>query len=196
MRKRIMVATHNKGKLREYKDLLEPLGYEVIGEAEAGVSVEPEETGSTYAENAYIKAKALRPHVDCPVISDDSGIEIDALGKHFPGIKTARYAESQGGFPAVFDVILKEIKGKTRAASFHCCICLLEEPDSEPKYFCAVCPGRILNEPRGDHGFGYDPIFHSDENDLDFGVCTEEQKSAVSHRGKALRKLVAYLASR
>jgi XTP/dITP diphosphohydrolase len=195
MKKQIVIATHNKNKLREYRELLEPLGYVCYGASDLNITSEPEETGTTYAENAYIKAKALRALVDWPVISDDSGIEIAALGNHFPGIHSARWAASiSPDYKIVDQKVIEMMAGKkNRSAEYHCCICLLEEKEGEPRYFEGVCQGHILEKVTGSHGFGYDPIFHYDAGNLDFGVCSEEEKNAVSHRAIASTKLVVYL---
>jgi XTP/dITP diphosphohydrolase len=195
MKKQIVIATHNKNKLREYRELLEPLGYVCYGANDLNISAEPEETGTTYAENAYIKAKALRSLVNWPVIADDSGIEIAALGKHFPGVHSARWAASIASDYKVVDqkVLDLLIGAKDRSAEYHCCICLLEKDGGEPRYFEGVCQGHILEQIAGNNGFGYDPIFHYDAGNLDFGRCSEAEKNAVSHRAIASAKLVVYL---
>jgi XTP/dITP diphosphohydrolase len=197
MNKEIVLATHNANKVREYRELLAPLGYVIYSAKDLNIDDEPVEDGKTYAENAYIKAKALRSLVKWPVIADDSGIEIKALGDHFPGLRSARWAEEigKGDYAVVDHKVIELLKNaKDRSAEYHCCICLLENIASKPLFFEGICPGHILKEVKGDHGFGYDPIFHYDEGDLDFGVCSEEEKNAVSHRARALQKLVVYLA--
>jgi XTP/dITP diphosphohydrolase len=196
MNKEIVLATHNANKVREYRELLAPLGYLIYSSKDLNITEEPVEDGKTYRENAYIKAKALRSLVKWPVISDDSGIEIKALGEHFPGIYSARYAEEigQSDYSVVDRLVLEKMKdAKDRSAEYHCCICLLESLESKPLYFEGICQGHILKEVKGNHGFGYDPIFHYDEGNLDFGTCSEEEKNAVSHRARALAKLVVYL---
>lgn len=193
MNKEIVLASSNKGKIREYRELLAPLGYVIYSEKDLNLNVDPEETGKTYRENALIKAKAVRSLVKWPVIADDSGIEIESLD-NFPGVFTARYAASCGGYPATFVDLNKKLDGKSnRNATYHCCICLLEHPDSKPLYFEGECPGTLLLKPVGNGGFGYDPMFHSSEADLDFGTCSEETKNKYSHRYKALLKLATYL---
>ena len=194
MNKQICLATNNKGKLAEYRKILAPMGFVIYSPADLNVDLDVEETGTTYRENSYIKAKAVRDLVKWPVIADDSGLEIEALDG-FPGIHSARYAESFGmDYKKTAESVLTKLKGKTnRKAAFHCCICLLMEPDSKPLYFEGECKGHILEEIRGQGGFGYDPIFHSDELDLDLGLCSEEEKNRVSHRHYALQKLVTFL---
>lgn len=194
--KRIVIATHNEHKKKEFEELLKPLGYEVFSAKDLGIKLVREEIGSTYRENAFIKAKELSEHTEEMVIGDDSGIEINALGEHFPGIHSARYADSFGSYEKVHQEVLKKLDGSSdRGASYHCLICLIEKGE-EPRYFEGICQGRILEEPRGQGGFGFDPIFHSEEGDFDFGLCSSEEKNSVSHRGKALERLVEYLKSR
>jgi XTP/dITP diphosphohydrolase len=195
MNREIVIATHNANKVREYRELLAPLGYVLHSAKDLNIFAEPEETGKTYAENAYIKAKALRDLVKWPVIADDSGLEIKALGG-FPGLFSARFAESLGGdYQIVDQEILRRMEDlKDREAAYHCCICLLEQSDSTPLFFEGVCEGSILPEVKGTKGFGYDPIFRYDKGELNFGECSEQAKNAVSHRALALKKLLKYLA--
>lgn len=193
MNKQICLATNNKGKLREYREILAPMGFTIYCPADLNVSFDVEETGKDYRENSLLKAKALREIVLFPVIADDSGLEVLALGA-FPGLHSSRFAEECGGYPEAYQELFRRLEGKDRAARFHCCICLLENPDSKPLYFEGDCPGYILDTPNGHNGFGYDPIFHSDEADIDFGIAPEETKNAVSHRAKALQKLKIYFA--
>lgn len=196
MKKQLVLASHNKNKLREFRELLEPLGYLVYSASDLNILEEPVEDGATYADNALIKAKALRSKVSWPVIADDSGIEIHALGAHFPGVLSARYADkiAHGDYHLANQIILDAMKNATdRSAEYHCCIALLEKPDAKPLFFEGVCKGHILMEAKGTHGFGYDPIFHADEANLDFGTCGEEEKNKVSHRAEAFRKLIVYL---
>lgn len=194
---RILIATHNEHKRQEYEEVLKPLGYEVLSAKDLGIKLVREENGVTYEENAYIKAQELSELTNETVIGDDSGIEINGLGEHFPGIHSARYAESIGTYDAVHHEVLAKLKDKKdRGAAYHCLICLIEKDSKEPRYFEGVCPGYILEEPKGHGGFGFDPIFHSYEGDYDFGMCTSEEKNSVSHRGKAVRKLLDYLKTR
>jgi XTP/dITP diphosphohydrolase len=133
--------------------------------------------------------------VDWPVIADDSGIEIEALGEHFPGVHTARFAKSLSeDYSIVLMKILAMMKGvSNRKASYHCCICYYDKKVGKPLFFEGVCEGSILEEVKGNNGFGYDPIFHYDKGNLDFGLASEEEKNKVSHRAMALKKLAVYL---
>ncbi len=198
MEKIIVLASHNKGKIREFQKILEPFGYVVKTAADFGHTEEPVEDGKTYQENAYIKAKYYHDALKVSVISDDSGIEIDALGEHFPGVHSARFAdkiqeEFGKGYEVVNAYVLEKLKGSpNRKASYHCTICLIEE-DGKVNYFDGICEGQITSQITGTHGFGYDPIFKADEGNLYFGLASEEDKNKVSHRGKAIEKFVKYL---
>jgi XTP/dITP diphosphohydrolase len=196
MEKTIVLASNNKGKKKEYEEILSPLGYTVLTPRDLGIISDPEESGTTYRENSYIKANALRKKVDCPVIADDSGLEVNALDG-FPGLYSSRFGDSCGSYPAAHAKLLERLKGKEdRSAQFLCCICYLAKPDGEPLYFEGECKGHILPSPHGNAGFGYDPIFHCDAANLDFGVASEEEKNAVSHRALASAKLIKWLKSK
>ena len=193
MNKQICLATNNKGKLREYREILAPMGFTIYSPADLNIDFDVDETGVDYRENSLLKAKGLRKLVPFPVIADDSGLEILALDC-FPGLHSSRFAESMGGYPKAYEEIFRRLEGKDRSARFRCCICYLENEDSKPLYFEGFCPGQILTAPHGTNGFGYDPIFHSEEANIDFGVASEETKNAVSHRAKALQKLKVFFA--
>lgn len=194
MKKEICLATNNRGKLREYREILAPAGFLVYCPADLNVVSEPEEDGNTYRANAFIKAKALKEKVPFSVIADDSGLEVECLNG-FPGLISGRYAEGFPSYREAWADLNQRIGGNpNRAAKFHCCICLLETLNSTPLYFEADCPGEILKDPLGEAGFGFDPIFFSQELKKGLGEATEEEKNAISHRGKAIRKLLVYLA--
>jgi len=192
--KDLTLATHNAHKLKEFADYLRPLGITVHSEKEFVENLEIEETGQTYAENALIKARAVVPFSPFPVLADDSGIEIEALGVAFPGVYSARYLESLAEDALEADrIILQKMKDETnRKAAFRCALALVL-PSGEEHLFEGTCEGEILPIISGERGFGYDPIFRSKEGDLEFGRCSEEAKSAVSHRGKAIRALLGFL---
>lgn len=194
MYKPIVLATNNPHKLQEYREILAPMGYVIYGTKDLNIDCDPPEIGNTYEENAYIKAKALRNLVPYTVISDDSGLEIEALD-NFPGIHSARFASQFKNYKEAMEEILKRMKDEeNRNAAFHCTICLLENKDSKPLFFTGICPGKILDHIEGEHGFGYDPIFFSNEANMPFGLASEEIKNKYSHRKKALEKLALYLA--
>ena len=187
--KDIMIATSNKGKVREYKSLLEPLGYIVHDLSELD-PIEIDENGSTFQENALIKAKSIKDKCNMIVIADDSGLEIDALNKE-PGIHSARYLEGHD-YSYKNKVLLERMKGKTdRTARFVCAIALCDETGDH--LFTGVMEGKINDQAAGDNGFGYDPIFLVEQFGKTSAQLTMEQKNSVSHRGIATRELLDYL---
>lgn len=187
--KDIMIATSNKGKVREYKSLLEPLGYKVHDLSELD-PIEIDENGTTFQENALIKAKSIKGKCNMIVIADDSGLEIDALNKE-PGIHSARYLEGHD-YSYKNKVLLERMKGKTdRTARFVCAIALCDETGDH--LFTGVMEGKINDQAAGDNGFGYDPIFLVEQFGKTSAQLTMEQKNSVSHRGIATRELLAYL---
>ena len=187
--KDIMIATSNKGKVREYKSLLEPLGYAVHDLSELD-PIEIDENGSTFQENALIKAKSIKDKCNMTVIADDSGLEIDALNKE-PGIHSARYLEGHD-YSYKNKVLLERMKGKTdRSARFVCAIALCDETGDH--LFTGVMEGKINDQAAGDNGFGYDPIFLVEQFGKTSAQLTMEQKNSVSHRGIATRELLDYL---
>ena len=188
----IILATNNQHKLKEVREILSPHKIVVYGLKDLNIKLPPvEENGSTYTENALIKAKAVQQFTTMPIISDDSGLEIAALNNE-PGLHSARYAESLGGHDNAIREILKRLEGKKdRSARFVCDIVLLNV-EKEPRLFEGVAPGTIANQKMGEGGFGYDPIFISKETGECFALM-QDNKNAVSHRAKALNKLLTYL---
>lgn len=184
---RIIVATKNKGKIKEIGEILEPFNIEVISQADAGIDVDVDETGSTFLENALIKARAVSMLCDEPVLADDSGLLIDALDGR-PGVYSARYG-GDVSYEEKINKLLSEMEGKTdRKARFECVMALVF-PDGREVVAKGECHGKILEEPIGENGFGFDPVFYSDELKCGFAVCKDEDKNSVSHRGKALLAL-------
>ena len=193
MKRELFLATNNAHKLEEYREILFPLGYLVYSPKDLNIDLDPDETGSSYRENAYLKAKAFAEVSPFPVIADDSGMEVHALNNE-PGIQSARYAASLGGYPQAMEDINRRLEGKEdRSADFICCICYMKDKDAKPLYFEGICPGYILEKPVGDHGFGYDPCFHASNCDQDFGTAPKNIKNTYSHRALALRKLKLFL---
>ena len=188
----IILATNNQHKLKEVREILSPHKIVVYGLKDLNIKLpEVEENGNTYAENALIKAKAVQQFTTMPIISDDSGLEITALNNE-PGLHSARYAESLGGHDNAINEILKRLEDKEdRSARFVCDIVLLNA-EKEPRIFEGIAPGRIAKEKMGEGGFGYDPIFISNETNEYFALM-QENKNTVSHRAKALNKLLTYL---
>lgn len=188
----LLVATNNMHKLQEIRQILSPYHITVYGMKDLNIKIpEPEENGKNYYENALIKAKALQQVSKMPIIADDSGLEIEAMNYN-PGLKSARYAESCGGHDKAMQQILENVKGKTRNARFVCDIVLLNVED-KPLKFEAIVEGKVADQIDGNGGFGYDPIFVCNELGKTYASMTQEEKNKVSHRGKALHKLLTYL---
>lgn len=188
----LLVATNNAHKLQEIRQILSPHKITVYGIKDLNISTgEIIENGNNYFENALIKAKALQKVTKMPVIADDSGLEIKELN-NMPGLHSARYAEECGGHDKAIDKILDDLKDKDRTARFVCDIVLVNVED-KPLLFEGIVPGRIGKEKDGKAGFGYDPIFICDELNKSYASLSQEEKNRVSHRGKALKKLLTYL---
>ena len=188
----IILATNNKHKLKEVREILSPHNVIVYALSDLNIKLpELEENGKTYAENALIKAKAVQQFTTMPIISDDSGLEITALNNE-PGLFSARYAASLGGHDNAIKEILKRLENqKDRSARFVCDIVLLNT-EKNPCIFEGIAKGKIAEQKMGEGGFGYDPIFISDETNECFALM-KENKNTVSHRAKALSKLLTYL---
>ncbi len=188
----VIIASNNPGKLREYRDILAPLGFAVYSQREKGIELEPEETGAAFEENAYIKARAVYDIARCPVIADDSGLMVDALGGE-PGVYSARYKGLKTEHERRL-AILKGLEGADdRGARFVCCICYIDQ-SGEAHYFTGIWHGAIALEESGENGFGYDPIFIAENAG---GRTTASLpitfKETHSHRAKAVRLLMEYL---
>ncbi len=190
----IILSSSNKGKIKEFKDILGD-HFEIVSKEEEGFSdVEIEETGTTLKENAYLKAKGLYDLTKNTVIADDTGLFIDSLDNR-PGIYSRRYAGENVPFEANIDKVLDEMKDVSidkRNRKFMVVICLIEK-DGKVSFFDGECKGRISKERCGTRGFGYDSIFIADGYDHTWAEMEESEKNKVSHRKKALRKLEEYL---
>lgn len=184
----LVIATHNQGKLREFKDLLEPLGIEVLSAGELGVP-EPVETGETFEENAQLKAAVTALAAEKPALADDSGLAVEALGGA-PGIHSARWAGEPRDFYRAMARVEQELQAKgaasreARRAKFVCVLCLANPP-GPVQFFEGAVEGHLVWPPRGTQGFGYDPIFMPDGYAQTFGEMDPAQKHAISHRAKA-----------
>lgn len=175
--KEAIIATHNPGKVKEFKEILEPKGYDVKSLAEIGFTEEIEETGHTFEENAILKAEAVAKAVNKMVIADDSGLSIDNLGGR-PGVYSARYAGEQKDDQANIDKVLSELKGiekEQRTARFRCALAV-SIPGEETKTVEGHVEGYIADEPRGEYGFGYDPIFIVKDKDKTMAELTSDEK--------------------
>ena len=189
---KFVLATHNPGKLREMSDILSHLGIEVVSPADVGVTVEVEETGTTFAENAMLKAKAICAASGLPAIADDSGLCVDALNGG-PGVYSARYGGEGLDDRGRYMLLLNSMRGQTtRAAHFSCAIACAF-PNGDTLTAEGRCDGAIAFAPLGEGGFGYDPVFLVPEKGKTFGQLTAEEKSQISHRGKALREFSTQL---
>lgn len=188
--KRIIFATGNAGKMREIREIMADTGAEILSMKEAGLSADIEENGSTFEENAIIKAKAIAALTDDIVLADDSGLEVDYLNKE-PGVYSARYLGEDTSYEIKNQAILDRLAGvpkEKRTARFVCAIAAAM-PDGEVLVTRETIEGYIGDKPAGNGGFGYDPIFYVDEYGCSTAELTEEQKNEVSHRGKALRAM-------
>lgn len=188
--KEAIIATHNPGKVKEFKEILQPKGYEVKSLAEIGFTDEIEETGHTFEENAILKAEAVAKAVNKMVIADDSGLSVDNLGGR-PGVYSARYAGEQKDDQANIDKVLSELRGiekEQRTARFRCALAV-SIPGEETKTVEGHVEGYIAEEPRGEYGFGYDPIFIVKDKDKTMAELTSDEKNKISHRADALKKL-------
>lgn len=188
--KRIIFATGNAGKMREIREIMADTGAEILSMKEAGLSADIEENGSTFEENAIIKAKAIAALTDDIVLADDSGLEVDYLNRE-PGVYSARYLGEDTSYEIKNQAILDRLAGvpkEKRTARFVCAIAAAM-PDGEVLVTRETIEGYIGDKPAGNGGFGYDPIFYVDEYGCSTAELTEEQKNEVSHRGKALRAM-------
>lgn len=200
--KKIVFATGNAGKMKEIREILKDLGIPVMSMKEAGVKTEIEEDGTTFEENAVIKAKAIASLLPCKeeeivVLADDSGLEIDALNKE-PGIYSARYMGEDTPYPVKNRQLIKRLENvppEKRTARFVCAIAAIF-PQGDIATTKGVIEGKIGYEERGENGFGYDPIFYLPDMSKSTAELTAEEKNAISHRGNALRAIKKELVRR
>ena len=196
MAEKFVLATHNLKKLAEMRAILSGLGVEVVTPAEAGVEVDVEETGTTFAANAMLKAKAVCAAAGLPAIADDSGLCVNALNGG-PGVYSARYGGEGLDDAGRRRLLLQNLRGQTTRAAHFTCAVACAFPNGDTLEAEGRCDGAIAFAPLGDGGFGYDPVFLIPEKGKTFGQIGPEEKSKISHRGKALaafaEKLGAYL---
>ncbi|MGM9554081.1 MAG: XTP/dITP diphosphatase [Faecousia sp.] len=185
---KIVLASNNAHKLQELRAILTSLGMEVVAQRDMGITVEPNENGTTFEENSYIKAKTIMDCCGLPTIADDSGLMVDALDGA-PGVYSARF----GGERCKTDrdrleyllKLMQEVPDECRTARFVSVITLLT-PEGKKIVARGECPGTILHEPKGENGFGYDPVFYVAEAGCTFAQLPAEQKNRISHRARAL----------
>lgn len=190
--KKIVLASNNRGKVREFNEILSGHDIEVVPQADFDVP-EIEETGLTFVENAILKARNAAQHTGLPAIADDSGIEVDAL-HGAPGIYSARFAGPGSSDQDNLDKLLNELRDvpdSLRSARFQCLMVYMRHADDPTPIICqGTWEGRILHAPRGNNGFGYDPVFYVPQHDCSAAELTPDVKNSLSHRGQALSKMM------
>ena len=187
---KIILASNNKSKMREFRELLAGTDAETVSQRDAGCDFEVEETGTTFEENAFLKANAVMHATGCIAVADDSGLVVDALNGE-PGIYSARYGYGhEASDEARNEYLLKRLGDeKQHSARFVCCICCCL-PDGNTITARGECEGEILDAPRGSNGFGYDPLFRPLGYDVSMAELSADEKNAISHRGKAMREFI------
>lgn len=192
---KLIIATKNEGKVREFREMFSKYGIEVQSLLDFDEPIEDiEETGTTFTENATIKAEAISKQFNTPVLADDSGLEVDALDGE-PGVYSARYAGLDKNDQRNLEKVLENLKGvqaPRRTARFVCAIAV-SRPGQETFVKMGTCEGRIANEPNGERGFGYDPIFIPKGSDMTLAEYTSAEKNAISHRHHAIVQLEEWL---
>lgn len=190
---KLILASNNKNKLREFRQLIAGMDIELIGQRDAGCDFEVEETGATFEENAYLKCSAVTEATGIAAFADDSGLEVDALNGE-PGVYSARYGPGHDASDAArYNYLLEKMENiEDRSARFVCCICCTM-PNGDIIRARGECAGYIMRAPHGEGGFGYDPVFHPLCTDKGMAELTPEEKNEISHRGKALREFIKKL---
>jgi XTP/dITP diphosphohydrolase len=186
---KLLIATNNQGKVREFHELLQGLPYELVTPKELGIKLDVEESGKTYQENASIKAAAFAKASGLLTLADDSGLEVDALNGE-PGLRSSRYAGEGASDERRVEFLLNKLKNvpeKQRSARFRCLIALALT-ESQIKYCEGICEGLITFAPRGAEGFGYDPIFYFPELKQTMAELSAATKNQISHRARAAAK--------
>lgn len=191
----LVIASNNKGKISELTELLAPLGLTPIAQGELGVG-EAEEPAVTFVENAILKARHAARITGRPTLADDSGLAVDCLSGQ-PGVRSARYAGDHASDQENTSALLRamvEVPDDQRGAQFHCVLVYLHHADDPTPLIChGIWPGSILRQPQGEGGFGYDPVFLVPERGCSAAELTRTEKSSISHRGRALTKLIEQL---
>ena len=192
MSEKFVLASHNPGKIREMSAILSAYGVEVVSPRELGITVDVEETGTTFAENAMLKAKAICAASGLPAIADDSGLCVDALNGG-PGVYSARYGGEGLDDPGRYRLLLNNLRGMSSRAAHFACAVACAFPNGDELTAEGRCDGAIAFAPMGEGGFGYDPVFLVPEKRKTFAQMTAEEKAEISHRGRALEKFVEKL---
>jgi len=186
---RLVIASHNPGKVSEIADLMQPFVVEVISAADLNLD-EPEETGTTFVDNALLKAYAAAKVANLPALADDSGLVVNALAGA-PGVYSARWAGADKNFMVAMEKVEELLRGSEDRSSMFVCALALAWPDGHADVFEGFVEGEITWPPRGEKGFGYDPIFTADGEDITFAEMEPAQKHTMSHRADAFQKLVS-----
>ena len=192
--RKLLIATHNVGKLRELAELLGGIPYRLVSLSDVGIDADVEETGRTFEENAALKAETYRDLSGLPTLADDSGLEVDALNGE-PGVLSARYAGEDATDADRVALLLRNLAdapSEERTARFRCVIAVAA-PGQRTRLYDGACEGLIVDEPRGDNGFGYDPVFLLPDEGMTMAELPSERKNAVSHRAVAAKKAAGEL---
>ena len=196
MTTQLLIATTNQGKLKEYRAMLDGLPFKLLSLEDAGITLDVEETGETFEENAILKAKTYAAMAGMLTLADDSGLEVDALGGE-PGVRSARYAGEGATSRQRNDLLLRNLAGKDgadRSARFRCVIAVASPDGDWVRTVEGACEGTIAYEMKGETGFGYDPLFIVPEYGAHMAELTMEQKNHISHRGRAIERAKPLLA--
>lgn len=188
----LVVATNNAHKVKEYAEMFDGYDIKFHSMKDLGIVCNPDEDGETYEANSLIKASALAKLTKMPVIADDSGLNVVALN-NFPGIHSSRFADSFGGNAVANLKLIEKLEPFKDKSAYFTCVITLMNIEEKPLQFRGICKGKILEKPYGEGGFGYDPIFYSDEAKMPFGEASAEIKNKYSHRAKAVEQLIEYL---
>jgi len=189
--KKLLIGSHNPGKLKEYIDYFSQFPVELQDAASLSIP-EPEETGETFEANALLKAQHSAMHANTLALGDDGGLMIHAL-EGFPGLRSARWVKEVGGFDAAFKELEKRLQGKSPSVTFECVVALYCPDSKESKLFHGRIDGHLAFPPQGDRSFGYDPIFVPEGHDLPFAVLGEQVKMDISHRAHCMKKVRDFL---
>lgn len=188
----IVIATGNQNKVREYKELFEGYPFEITSLKDEGINVDIDENGTSFKENAYIKASTIAKYTSKIVIADDSGLSIHALD-NFPGIRSARFMEGSS-YEEKNKVIIEKLQPfLDKSAHFTCAIAVCNYPNQQDQIFEGICLGNIVEPISSLHGFGYDPIFQPVGYDETFGMMEDAKKNMISHRGRASKQLLEFI---
>lgn len=192
MYQEIVIATNNKNKVREYREIFKEYPLVFYSLDDLNLQIDPDETGSSYEENALIKARECAKYVSLPIIADDSGLEISAFDNN-PGIYSARYSKTFVSQKEANLQIVKELEGETNRQAKFVCVIVLYVSKNKCLVFRGETNGKIVEKLEGNNGFGYDPIFLEDDTNKTYAAMSKDEKNKVSHRAKASKKLKTYL---